>query len=275
MGRQALGRGFDALIPEVEKDRISLKKIFHSPLQPRQEINEEELKSLISSIKDNGVLQPVLVRRADDGYELVYGHRRFEAAKRANLTEIPAVIRRLSDREVLEIAIIENVQREDLNPIEEADAYYRLNTEFNLTQEEIAERIGKARSTVTNKMRLLSLPDKVRNALRKGKITEGHARALLALGNSDKILEELKNIINRSKTVRQVEKAVNRVTPKKRRKKELPLIYQNLREELMEIFKTEVNINLGKKKNKLTIEFYSDEDLTRIYNIISGNYEEQ
>ena len=275
MGRQALGRGFDALIPEVKKDRISLKKIFHSPLQPRQEINEEELKSLISSIKDNGVLQPVLVRRADDGYELVYGHRRFEAAKRANLTEIPAVIRRLSDREVLEIAIIENVQREDLNPIEEADAYYRLNTEFNLTQEEIAERIGKARSTVTNKMRLLSLPDKVKNALRKGKITEGHARALLALGNSDKILEELKNIINRSKTVRQVEKTVNRVTPKKRRKKELPLIYQNLREELMEIFKTEVNINLGKKKNKLTIEFYSDEDLTRIYNIIRGNYEEQ
>ena len=275
MERQALGRGFDALIPEVEKDRISLKKIFHSPLQPRQEINEEELKSLISSIKDNGVLQPVLVRRADDGYELVYGHRRFEAAKRANLTEIPAVIRRLSDREVLEIAIIENVQREDLNPIEEADAYYRLNTEFNLTQEEIAERIGKARSTVTNKMRLLSLPDKVKNALRKGKITEGHARALLALGNSDKILEELKNIINRSKTVRQVEKAAKRVTPKKRRKKELPLIYQNLREELMEIFKTDVNINLGKKKNKLTIEFYSDEDLTRIYNIIRGNYEEQ
>ncbi len=267
MGRQALGRGFDALIPKVEEDRIPLNKIFHSPLQPRQKINEEELQGLVSSIKHNGVLQPVLVRRVDDRYELVYGHRRFEAAKRANLTEIPAVVRRLSDPEVLEIAIIENVQREDLNPIEEANAYYRLNTEFNLTQEEIAEKAGKDRATIANKMRLLSLPKEVKLALLEGKISEGHARALLSLKDEDKILEELKNIINAKKTVRQVEK----IMAKRRRKKELPLKYQRLREELIHLFNTDVKIILGRKRNKLTIEFYSDEDLERIYNIIKKN----
>lgn len=273
MGRQALGRGFDALIPTTDEDRIPLDKIFHSPLQPRQEINEEELEGLVSSIKNNGVLQPVLVRRADDKYELVYGHRRFEAAKRANLTEIPAVIRSLSDREVLEIAIIENVQREDLSPMDEANAYYKLNTEFNLTQEDIAERVGKSRSTITNKMRLLSLPEKVKDALTHGKITEGHARALLALNNQDRIIEELKNIIEGSKTVRQVERVTSRDSLRKKGKKELPLKYQSLIEELIDLFKTKVKITLGKKRNKLTIEFYSDEDLKHIYNIIMGDYD--
>lgn len=271
MGRQALGRGFDALIPKTSEDKIPLDKIFHSPLQPRQEMNEEALKGLVSSIKDKGVLQPVLVRSADEGYELVYGHRRFEAAKRANLTEIPAVIKSLSDREVLELAIIENIQREDLNPLEEANAYQKLNTKFNLTQEEIALRVGKARSTITNKMRLLSLPNEVKKALLKGKITEGHARALLTLPDEDKIIEELKKIINGSKTVREVEKATLRVS--ERKKKELPLKYQSLREELIELFNTEVKINLGKKRNRLIIEFYSDEDLERIYDIIRGDYE--
>lgn len=271
MGRQALGKGFDALIPRGEEDKVSLDRIFHSPLQPREKIDDEDLEGLVKSIKQNGVLQPVLLRRVEeDKFELVYGHRRFEAAKRANLDEIPAVVRQLTDREVLEIAVIENVQREDLNPIEEARSYKKLNTEFDLTQEEIAERVGKARTTVTNKLRLLSLPDEVKEALMEGKITEGHARALLSLKDRKKILRELENILSSKKTVRDVEDTGK---SRKRKKKELPAKYRDLREELIHIFNTDVKISLGKKKNRLTIEFYSDEDLDRIYRLIKGEKE--
>jgi ParB family chromosome partitioning protein len=266
MVRRALGKGFDALIPQVEEDKIPIGQIFHSPLQPRSKINEVDLKELIASIKQNGILQPVLLRKAESGkYELVYGHRRFEAAKRAGLTEIPAIFKRLSDREVLEIAIIENIQREDLNPIEEANAYYKLNVEFNLTQEEIAERVGKARTTVTNKMRLLSLPEEVKRALSENKITEGHARALLGLEDRNKIIKELRNIIKGEKTVRETE----RVSGKKK-SRETSSEYKDLREELMHFFNTEVIIKTGKKKSHLIIEFYSFEDLERIIDIIKG-----
>jgi ParB family chromosome partitioning protein len=266
MARRALGKGFNALIPTVEEDKVPIEKVFHSPLQPRKRINEEDLKELVASIKQNGILQPVLLRKVDENkYELVYGHRRFEAAKRANLKEIPAVFRRLSDREVLEIAIIENIQREDLNPIEEADAYYKLNVEFDLTQEEIAERVGKARTTITNKMRLLSLPREVQRALSENKITEGHARALLAFKDKNRILKELQIIIKGEKTVREAEKA-SRV----KKKRQASARYEGLREELMHLFNTDVRIETGKKKNKLVIEFYSDQDLERIYNIIKG-----
>jgi ParB family chromosome partitioning protein len=266
MVRRALGKGFNALIPAVEEDKVPIAKIFHSPLQPRKRINEEDLRELVASIKQNGILQPVLLRKVEENkYELVYGHRRFEAAKRANLKEIPAVFRRLSDREVLEIAIIENIQREDLNPMEEANAYYKLNVEFNLTQEEIAERVGKARTTVTNKMRLLSLPEKVKRALSENKITEGHARALLGFKDESRILKELENIIRGEKTVREAEKA----SRGKKKSREIPLKYKDLREELMHLFNTEVIVVAGKKRSKLIIEFYSDQDLERIYNIIT------
>jgi ParB family chromosome partitioning protein len=267
MVRKALGKGFDALIPQVEEDKVAIDKIFHSPLQPRGKINEEDLRDLIASVKQNGVLQPVLLRKTEDNrYELVYGHRRFEAAKKAGLKEIPAVFRHLSDSEVLEIAIIENIQREDLNPLEEANAYYRLNVEFNLTQEEIAEKVGKARATITNKMRLLSLPEEVKEALASNKITEGHARALLSFGDKNKILKELENIIKGDKTVREAESA----TRTKKKSRETPPEYKELREELMHLFNTEIKIRKGRKKNLLIIEFYSDEDLNRISNIMKG-----
>ena len=267
MVRRALGKGFNALIPKVEEDKVPIAKIFHSRLQPRKRINEKDLKDLVASIKQNGVLQPVLLRKVEENkYELVYGHRRLEAAKRAGLKEIPAVFRRLSDREVLEISIIENIQREDLNPIEEANAYYNLNVEFNLTQEEIAERVGKARTTITNKMRLLSLPEEVKQALSENKITEGHARALLGFKDNSRILKELENIINGEKTVREAEKA----SKVKKKRREMSPKYKDLREELMHLFNTEVKVVTGKKRNKLIIEFYSDQDLERIYNIIKG-----
>lgn len=260
MARKALGKGFDALIPQREEDRIPVDKIYHSPLQPRLEIDSEELEGLVSSIKRKGVLQPVLVRKIGDRYELVYGHRRFEAAKKANLYDIPAVIRQLSDSEVLELALIENIQRQDLNPLEEAKAYYRLNTEFNLTQEEIAERVGKARTTITNKLRLLNLPEEIKKALMNGKITEGHARALLSIKDEKKMLEEFRNIINDKKTVRQVER--------KTCKKKLPAEYVALKEKLTDLLNSKVDIKVGKKKGKIIIEFYSEDDLERIYNII-------
>ncbi|MEO0292693.1 MAG: ParB/RepB/Spo0J family partition protein [candidate division WOR-3 bacterium] len=268
MVRRALGKGFDALIPKIEEDKVPIDQIIHSPLQPRKKINDEELEGLVASIKQNGILQPVLLRRLEDGkYELVYGHRRFEAAKRAGLKEIPAVFRKLSDREVLELAIIENIQREDLTPLEEAWAYYRLNVEFNLTQEEIAERVGKARTTITNKMRLLSLPEEVKEALNLGKITEGHARALLGFGDDKKrILKELEKIIRGEKTVREVEKA----SKGKLKREKIPLEYEELQEELMHFFNSEVRIKLGKKKGQLIIEFYSNKDLERIVGLIKG-----
>ncbi len=254
MGRKVLGRGLEALIPQGNETLIPINKIIHSPLQPRREIKEESLKELVASIKEKGVLQPVLVRKSGDNYELVYGHRRFEAARKAGLNEIPAIIRELTDREVLEIAIIENIQREDLNPIDEALAYKKLVSEFGLTQEEIAEKVGKDRSTISNKLRLLNLPQKVQDALKNGLITEGHARPLLSMKDEKKILVELENIINKKEPVRNVEKKTKIIPPE-------IIEYE---ENLYEYLGTKVNISFSKKKGKIEIYFYSKEDLERI-----------
>jgi len=260
MGRKALGKGLEALIPgEAERvENISVDRISHSPYQPRMKFSEERLNELAQSIKEQGIIQPLLVRRTKKGFELVYGHRRFEAAKRAGLEIIPAVIKELTDRELLEIGLIENVQREDLNPIEEARAYHRLNTEFGLTQEEIANRVGKERSTVTNRIRLLSLPDTVVSALSEGRITEGHARALLSLKDKSVIERELKRILREKKTVRAVESRAKKVNPH---------IIQ-IQDDLSALFGTKIKIIKGRKKGKIEIEFYSDNDLERILEIL-------
>ncbi|MCD6399325.1 ParB/RepB/Spo0J family partition protein [candidate division WOR-3 bacterium] len=261
MGRKALGKGLQALIPEAEEEgtvKISINRIYHSPFQPRSKIDNETIKELTLSIKEKGILQPLLVRKVGEKYELVYGHRRFEAAKKAGLTEIPVVIRELSDREVLEISIIENVQREDLNPLDEAKAYQKLAKEFGLTQEEIAKRVGKERSTITNKLRLLKLPKQIQDALGRGKITEGHARAILALKSEKKMLEELEKILKEKSPVRTVEKRV----------KEKPYRLRHIESELMNIFHTKVSIAKSKKKGKIEIVFYSEEDLERILNLL-------
>uniref|UniRef100_A0A7C4YD08 ParB/RepB/Spo0J family partition protein n=1 Tax=candidate division WOR-3 bacterium TaxID=2052148 RepID=A0A7C4YD08_UNCW3 len=254
MGKKVLGRGLEALIPQGNETLIPLNKIIHSPLQPRSNIDEESLKELTASIKEKGVLQPVLVRRNGENYELVYGHRRFEAAKRAGLNEIPAIVKELSDREVIEIAIIENIQREDLNPIDEAIAYKKLIEEFGLSHEEIAERVGKNRSTISNKLRLLNLPQKVQDALKNNLITEGHARPLLSMKNEEKILKELENIIKKKEPVRNVEKKTKRIPPE-------IIEYE---EKLFEFLGTKVNLHFSKKKGKIEIFFYSIEDLERI-----------
>lgn len=254
MGKKVLGRGLEALIPQGNETLIPINKIIHSPLQPRTKIDEESLKELVASIKEKGVLQPVLVRKNGENFELVYGHRRFEAAKRAGLNDIPAIIKELSDREVIEIAIIENIQREDLNPIDEALAYKKLIKEFGLSQEEIAERVGKNRSTITNKLRLLNLPEKVQDALRNKLITEGHARPLLSMKDEKKILKELDNIIKKKETVRNVEKKTREIPPE-------IIEYE---ENLFEYLGTKVSISFSKKKGKIEIYFYSADDLDRI-----------
>lgn len=254
MGKKVLGRGLEALIPQGNETFIPINKIIHSPLQPRTMIDEESLKELVLSIKEKGVLQPVLVRKNGEIYELVYGHRRLEAAKRAGLNEIPAIIKELTDREVVEIAIIENVQREDLNPIDEAMAYKRLIKEFGLSQEEIAERVGKNRSTIANKLRLLNLPQRVQDALRNNMITEGHARPLLSMKDEKRILKELENIIRKKEPVRSVEKKTRNIPPE-------IIEYE---EKLFEFLNTKVNVIFSKKKGKIEIYFYSESDLERI-----------
>ncbi len=259
MARKALGRGLEALLPSGEEIReIPISEIHHSSLQPRREI--KNLDELVRSIKEKGILQPVLLRKSKEGYELVYGHRRFEAAKLAGLEKIPAVIRELSDREVLELAIIENVQREDLNPIEEALAYKKLIQEFGLTQEEIAQRVGKDRSTIANKLRLLSLPEEAKKALMEGKITEGHARALLGIKSEEKRKKVLQEILTGKKTVREVERKAKARDPH----------IKALEDELSSYLGTKVRIVKGRKKGKIEIEFYSLDELDRLLELIKG-----
>jgi ParB family chromosome partitioning protein len=222
MAKQSLGKGFDALIPKdidraiLEEDKHRVQKILiqdivPNPDQPRREFDEGALKELTMSIKRHGVLQPIMVVRAnnDSGYKIVAGERRWRAAKAAQLTQIPAIVRSLEELEQVELALIENIQREDLSPLEQAMAVYRLQQQFNLTLESVAEKLGKAPSTVSNLTRLLQLPESAREALRSGKISEGHARAILALKNNSTLQEELLScILNNGWTVRQAEQFV-------------------------------------------------------------------
>lgn len=215
--KQSLGRGFDALIPtdfdssmlEEDKHRVQhllIQDIKPNPSQPRREFSEPELKELSTSIKRHGVLQPIIVVKAGNGYQIVAGERRWRAARDAGLKNIPSIVRSLEELEQIELALIENIQRVDLSPLEQAMSVYKLQHQFNLALEEIAKKLGKAPSTVSNISRLLQLPDDARQALEQGRITEGHARAILALrGNPAKQEELLRYILNNSWTVRQAE----------------------------------------------------------------------
>ncbi|MGQ9678861.1 MAG: ParB/RepB/Spo0J family partition protein [bacterium] len=280
--RRALGKGIRAIIPErtqaslaAEFRPIPIDEIRPNPFQPRdlKEVEKDpKFLELVASIKEKGVLQPVAVRRRRDGYELVAGERRWRAAKAAGLQTIPAVVRSVEDREMLEEALIENLQREDLNPIEEALAYRKLAEEFHLTHEEIARRVGKDRSTVTNALRLLTLPFRVRDALADGMITAGHARALLSLTSRREQVELCERAISEGISVRALERLCGqdkkkRLTPE--REKDIHI--KELEETLQEIFQTRVRISptAGKKKpGRVVIEFFSEEDLTRIVNLI-------
>ena len=280
MEKRALGRGLGALIPprevifvDTEKSEkvisLALAQVKTNKYQPRVDFKEEKLNELIKSIKEKGIIQPVLVRKVHDGYELIAGERRLRAAKRLQLEKIPAIVKEVSDLDMLEISLIENIQREELNAIEEANAFERFISEFNFTQDKIAQVLGKDKSTVSNTLRLLSLPKKIQDQVSKGAISAGHAKALLSLPTENEQIRVCNLIINKGLSVREAEKLVSRRVSGTRAKevKVNPGI-DDLAGQLQNVLGTRVRIAHGKKRGFIHIEYYSTEDLNRILDII-------
>lgn len=286
MATRGLGKGLDTLIPSSLNDSfkkdskekessksgettLKLSLIEPNREQPRKNFDEDSLMELAESIKQFGVLQPIVVQDRKNYYEIIAGERRWRAAKIAGLKEVPVIIKNLSDQEIVEISLIENIQRENLNPIEEAQAYKRLLTEFNLKQDEVAERVSKSRTAVTNSMRLLKLSDEVQQMVIDEMISTGHARALLAIENPEEQYTIAQKIFDEKLSVREVEKLVKNLNkpekPKKEENQSLKAIYQDIEEKLKQRFGTKVSIN--SKENgagKVEIEFYNHEDLDRL-----------
>ncbi|TQR11517.1 ParB/RepB/Spo0J family partition protein [Psychrobacillus soli] len=274
---KALGKGINALFPgeDLEKTekvvQISLTDIKANPFQPRKIFEEEAMKELSESIKEHGVLQPIILRKKGSKYEIVVGERRFRASQLASLDAIPAVIRELTDRQMMELAILENLQREDLTPIEEAEAYQNLMEHLSLTQEQLAFRLGKSRPHIANHVRLLTLPDIVRNAISDGVLTMGHGKALLGLKNKKTIPIIMQKSIKENLNVRQLEALVQRLNenvPRETKKEEKDIFTKEKETELRDIFGTSVSITKGKDKGKIEIEFYSEDDLERILELL-------
>lgn len=276
MDGKVLGKGLSALIQSQaanvnssEVTNLKLSLIKNNQVQPRTHYDDEKLGELKASIKEKGVLQPILVRPQGGGYEVVAGERRLRAARELQLTEIPVIVKDLSDQEALVIALVENIQREDLNPIEEAEAYQKLIEEFGFTQEKIAQSVGKDRSTVTNLLRLLRLSDDMRKAVYDGKISMGHARALLSVQDSILRREYYKETIAKQLSVRELENLVKRqlnTGGARRVKKPVDVDYEILavEEELQKTLGTKVRIQSQKKRGKIVIEYYSASDLDRL-----------
>jgi len=265
--RRGLGRGLDSLLPKVdaESNSISINKLKVSKYQPRKSFDSEAIAELASSIADKGVLQPLLVRKQGSKYEIVAGERRYRAAKQAGLSEVPVIIRDFSDQETLEIAIIENLQREDLNALEEAEAFKAL-LDFGLNQEEVAKAVGKSRSAVANTLRLLKLPQKARTALLERKISSGHARAILAKPENEQDWV-LSQIINKELTVRQAEALKRKTEQRQTKTLKRESRYSELQEELSRQLGTKVKIS-GSNKGKIELFFYSDDELERLLEIL-------
>ena len=265
-----------------EKGRILMLKldlVQPNKEQPRKTFDEEKINELAESIKNYGMLQPLLVQKNDSFYEIIAGERRWRAAKAAGLKEVPAVLKEYSKQEAMEISLIENVQRADLNPIEEALGYRQLIDEFGLTQEEIAVRVAKSRTAITNTMRLLKLDEQIQNMLVQGVITSGHARALLSLEDTQMQLKAAKEILDKKLSVRETERLVKRLQKeasgeKKEEKKKdetLALIYQDLEDRMKSVMGTKVSIhNKDKNKGRIEIEYYSEAELERIVEMIES-----
>lgn len=280
--KNALGKGLGALIPEVDDKKLDIDRsgileidinyIAPNEKQPRKSFDEEKLNTLSQSIKEKGVIQPILVTKDGDYYTIIAGERRWRAAKLAGLKKIPVIEKKLSDIEIMEISLIENLQREDLNPMEEAMAYKRLIDEFSLTQEQIAGRVGKSRPAIANSLRLLNLDSRVANYIVDGTLSEGHGRMLVSIDNGELQYEIAKKIIDESLNVRQTEKLIKKLNEKKpitekREKKEIYI--KEIEEKLKDVLGTKVNINRTRKKGKIEIEYYSDDDLQRILDIFN------
>jgi ParB family chromosome partitioning protein len=271
-----LGRGLDALIPRPEQEaggqRIPIDRITRNPYQPRVDFDDTELAELAASIASHGILQPIVVRAAvDGGYELIAGERRLRAARLAGLTDVPAVVRDSTANEVLELALVENVQRADLNPIEEASAYRELIDRFGLSHEAVARQVGKSRVAVSNSLRLLDLAPETRQAIVDGRISEGHGRALAALTIPELQRAVLQVVLERHLSVRQTEELVRRKreTGVSTRGRPLSGDLADLEAQLRGILATKVGIVRTRKGGRVVIDFYSDEELDRIYAIIT------
>ena len=293
--KKGLGKGLDSLIPDnksiksvtpdksaeakkeaEEKAGVQMMKINEvepNRDQPRKNFDEDALLELSDSIKQFGVLQPLLVRKRKDYYEIIAGERRWRAAKIAGVKEVPVIVKEYTDQEILEIGLIENIQRENLNPIEEAIAFKRLLEEFNLKQDEVAERVSKSRTAVTNSMRLLKLSDKVQQMIIDDMISTGHARALLAIDDPELQYTLANKIFDEKLSVRETEKLVKEIKnpkkPKEKKVMENAFIYQDLEEKMKSVFGTKVSIaSKGKGKGKIEIEYYSDDELEHLFDMM-------
>ncbi len=277
MQRRALGKGLKALIPVTDEKvggafEIAVEDVRPNRYQPRKIFDDVKLTELVNSIREKGVVQPIIVQKSDSGYELIAGERRWRAAQKAGLNKIPAIIKEVSSEESLELALIENIQRENLNPIEEARAYHRLSDEFYQTQEDIAKKVGKDRSSVANFLRLLKLPKEIQDSISNEELTMGHARALLSLDSAKEQISLKDRIVKRKMSVREVESYVNRSREAKKEsiKKRVDIFKDRLEGELQRFFGTDVKILKGRNKGKIEIIFYTDEDLERIIDLIKG-----
>src|SRR3989338_965525 len=282
MKKKALGRGLRALIPESPKAETSERPtilflrtsdIHANPQQPRQHMDPAKLQALADSIRAKGLMQPIVVRRRAGGYELIAGERRLRAVQSLGYAEVPAIARdHISDRESLELSLLENVQRDDLNPVEEAQAYHRLAHEFSLTQEAIAHAVGKDRSTIANALRLLTLPSAMVEALRAGILTMGHAKALLAVDDSREQQRLFDELLAHGGSVRAAEAKAARVTSRRRAAQHPrdPAI-ASLEEELAKALGTRVRIQHGRRRGRVVVEYYSLDDLERIRSVINGH----
>lgn len=297
MAARGLGKGLDSLIPnavgeakakkETSKEKVEEKTTQETMVkitmvepnrkQPRKNFDEDALLELSDSIKQFGVIQPIVVQDRKDHYEIIAGERRWRAAKLAGIKEVPVIIKNYTEREIVEISLIENIQREDLNPIEEAQAYRRLLTEFNLKQDEVAERVSKSRTAVTNSMRLLKLCDEVQQMIIDDMITTGHARALISIEDAEQQYTIAQKVFDEKLSVRDVEKLVKNLNKPEKPKKEpvedkaLEAVYQDLEEKLKQSLGTKVAIaSRGDGSGKLEIEFYTHDDLEKITDLLTG-----
>lgn len=272
--KTALGKGLESLIPERGDEIVYLdvERIFPGDQQPRKLFRDDSLKELAASIREKGVLQPVIVSRVGDGtFRLITGERRWRASTLAGLKKIPALVKNVASRDSLEIALIENIQREDLNPIEAAEAFNRLIIEFNLTQEDLSERVGKERATIANYLRLLKLPEEVRSYISIGSLSIGHAKAILAMEGKATQIDAARMIIKKGLSVREAEQLSKKMppAPKNTKMTDDPQI-ASLEEKLIKSLGTKVHIINKGKKGKIEIEYYSFEELERLLDILMG-----
>lgn len=280
--KKVLGRGLSALIPQKEREappatglmEVALDQISPNPYQPRKAFNEASIEDLARSVAQHGIVQPLVVTRHGEKFRLIAGERRFRAAQKAGLHAVPVVVKELAqESDALQIALIENIQREDLNPMEEAVAYEQLHHEFGLTQEEIAKRVGKERSTVANFMRLLRLPDKLKKLLRTGQLSMGHARALLALDTPKKQEALAERIVKKNLNVRQTEILASGGPTIMSKKEPTPkdVFTRDAEEKLTRLLRTRVEIDRKRRGGKIVVRFSNEEDLIRLFDELSGH----